>query len=583
MVRLFDCITGQGWLVDLCNRSLFIDGISNRLGSCRYKVLRHEGLKSVLLKAPCRFSLLATAFKLILICTLLFPLLMLVIKRRKLKERQFLIHHDKKRALPVAMIAAKRPTTIPKVDFMPIEARPAAIPNPLVQPQIQLPEMAAWPVAKAMEPVASQGEFSLIVEPPSLRAMAKAFTGIVEGWKKLEEEIGPISDIEIARGWSQYQSHVSDLLKQTPVEKTIDTYCALRRNYPRSSLFPSFTLEDSKGNRLAVDRFLAAHASPVLAAACRSGMKEAKVGTYASSFFDEGLLQPVVAYIQKMEEPRLNLKQLISFYKTCDHLQMDASEYCRRKLCQRLLFDRTLKFEELLDIWTVAEEHQDGSLRYCCLRHLSLSNIEYALPPSLNEFFALYQHLKPYVKQIAIGEQGKLSIIVSSLNREQIESYQRIGIEKLTVHSLFDAACAQGFQSITSLTLAIPHAKITSPLISSLIRPNSSLRTLKIGYGHLDDDAAHTLSRSLVHLNSLALMAVGVSQQGMQTLAAGLKTNQTLDFLQMSHGTLDETKWQLLTRGLQHNTTLKTLCISDNKLGPALINSAANFLTKILQ
>lgn len=583
-VRLFDCVTGQGWLADLSNRSLFIDGISNRLGNCRYKVHRTEGLKALLLKAPCRFSFLATALKLILICTLLFPLLMLIIKRRNLNGRQFLLHNDKKKAAtPADVKVAKRPMPKPKVDFLPIQIRPAAIPAPLVLPQIQLPELAAWPAAKAMVPVTPLAELPLLIEPASLRATAKAFAGILDGWQKLESEIAQLSDSEIEKRWSQFQSKVADLLTRTPVAKTIEIYRALRSNFPKSSLFPSFNLKDSKGSHVAVDRFLAAHASPVLAAACRSGMQETRGQNYASCIFNDGLLQPAAAFIQQLEEPRLNLKQLIAFYKTSDHLQMASLEFCRRKLCQRLLFDRTLKFEELLDIWSLAEEHRDGSLRFCCLRHLANGNIEYALPPSLEQFFALYRQLSLHLKQIEIGEQGKLSLTVSSLNREQIESYQRIGIEKLTVHSLFDTACAEGFQSITSLTLAIPHSKIEPQLISSLIRQNSSLRTLKIGYGSLDDNAMQALSRSLSHLTSLALLAVGFSQQAMQTLANGLKSNQSLAFLQMSHGTLDDTKFQCLSQSLKHNTTLKMLCINDNRLTPELVNSSAKFLTKILQ
>lgn len=576
---LFDCVTGQGWLLDQCNRGLYIDGISNRLGNCRYRVLRTDGSKSLLQLTPSRFSFLPTVLKLALFCTLIFPLFMLILKHRNLNGRQFHVQTSQKNA-PAEVKLVKRPMPVPKVDFLPIPIRPAAVPTPLALPRNQLPEMAAWPAAKAMEPTRPREQSPQIAEPASLRSTAKAFAEILDGWKKLAEEVSPLSDSDIERKWSLFQAKVSDLLENTPVDKAIDAYRALRHNFPNSSLFPSFTLKDAKGNSITVDRFLAVYASPVLAAACRSCMKESHDRSYSSSLFDEGLLKPTAAFIQQGEEPRLNLKQLMGFYKTCDLLQMSCLESCRRKLCLRLLYDRTLKFEELLALWTMAEAHSDGSLRFCCLQHLGSCGIEYALPPSLDQSFALFQHWRPFLKQIDIGEQGKVSLTVSSLNREQIEGYQRLGIERLTVKSLFDVACAQAFQSITSLTLAIPHARIDGTLISSLFRQGSSLRKLKIGYATLDDDAAQALMSSLGHLNSLALLAVGISQKGMQALASGLQTNRSLAFLQMSHGTLDDHKWQLVSRSLQQNAFLKGLCISDNRLSP---DPSANFLTKIMQ
>ncbi|MCE5315813.1 MAG: hypothetical protein LLG04_00430 [Parachlamydia sp.] len=579
-VSLFDCVTGQGWMANLCNRSLFIDGISNRLGNRRYRVLRTEGLKSYLLPSPCRFSLLATVLKLALICTLAFPLFMLIIKRRDLNRRQFQLHSDKKKmAAPAVDKVVKRPAPQPKIDFILVPARPAAVPLPLILPQVQLPQMTAWPTAKAMEPLEPAVK-SLKPDPASLRSTVKAFAGFLDGWKILEEEVALLSDSDIERQWSKFQTKVADLLSQTLVPKVMEAYRSLRLNYPKSSLFPLLNLADSKGDSVAVDRFLATHASPVLAAACRSGMREAQGGNYVSGFLDEGLLQPAAAFIQKLEEPRLNLKQLMAFYKTSDHLQMASLESCRRKLCQRLLYDRALKFDELLGLWSLAEEHRDGSLRFCCLHHIASGNIEYALPQALEQSFDLYQHLRPSLKHIEIGEQGKLLLTFSNLNREQIEGLQRIGIERLTVQSLFDTVCAQGFQSITNLTLAVPRAKIGSQLISSLIRQGSSLRILKIGYGTLDDDAAQALSHSLGHLNSLALLAVDLSQQGLQALATRLKTNRSLTFLQMSHGTLDENKWRLLAQELP--ATLKNLCICDNRLSPESVNSSAIFLTKIM-
>lgn len=140
-VAFFDCITGQGFFSDLANRALFLEGISDRLGNRRYRVIRKEGALCYLQDRGAEsVSLLATCLKIVLIATLVLPLIFILIKRYS-RYHQYILEQESD---PPFLPEKAKPILEPPLNRVPPLNEFIL---PLAKPFVPRPTKA-WPVAK---------------------------------------------------------------------------------------------------------------------------------------------------------------------------------------------------------------------------------------------------------------------------------------------------------------------------------------------------------------------------------------------------------------------------------------------------
>ncbi len=510
-VGLFDCVTGQGWLTNLSNRCLYLEGISEKFGKRRFRVIRTEGLQIHLVETAVRFSLFATCIKIILIATLILPLLMILIKRRNLKLKRF-VFPQKPQEAPPGAAAPVHPDPHKAAD--PLPAFPVPEPMPPFTPapkgdQNPDPNLDPWPAAKSLSQI--QREFKPDKPAPKVSKPAK--------------------------------------------NEEADDATGLKLN-----------LRDSKGEERKVDRARACKASAVLEAACRSAMKEARKNCYISTIFDDGVLDSVSTWIQEGKFPLLDLQGLMRFYIASDHLQMDTLSCCRNKLIEHLLYGTKIDEKTVIKLWEIADKHQDVALQILVMSHLWTNHME--IPSMLTDKYEHLKRLQTSQMRLEVDQRGALTAIMPELTLETLHAIKTLRIEQLVVQKLFETQLAENLTGIRSLTLADKNNfQLKEETLSALFKNAKLLSNLKLCYCNLDESASESLAVYLQgdsKITSLIFTAVSFKENGFSEIATALKQNKTVKFLQISHGSLNDAGLEILLEALKENQTLQTVCLKEN-------------------
>jgi len=136
--------------------------------------------------------------------------------------------------------------------------------------------------------------------------------------------------------------------------------------------------------------------------------------------------------------------------------------------------------------------------------------------------------------------------------------------------------------------LELGYNKITSvgaSIIAKALNGNTTLDILYLNKNYLSDKGIYTLTNTL-SLNSsklslLGLQDTGITDEGAKYIAEMLKTNTAIDRLLLSWNRISDQGVELLADVLgNHNTTLQTLRLSNNKL---ISDSSADFLVEMLK
>jgi Ran GTPase-activating protein (RanGAP) involved in mRNA processing and transport len=130
--------------------------------------------------------------------------------------------------------------------------------------------------------------------------------------------------------------------------------------------------------------------------------------------------------------------------------------------------------------------------------------------------------------------------------------------------------------------------KITSvgaSIIAKALNRNATLDILYLNKNHLSDKGIYTLATTLSLNNSklsfLGLQDTGITDEGVKYIAEMLKTNTAIDRLLLSWNGISDQGVKILVDALtNHNTTLQTLRLSNNKL---ISDSSAEFLVEMLK